>query len=103
MIFRRKSSTKTAANDASSFSTATPTCHNPVSYTHLDVYKRQGLDKAGLPEFEESAAAYGLADDGFSTQAYFFDYDKDGDLDMYQVTNEIYDPRTCLLYTSRCV
>ncbi|MBP6024579.1 VCBS repeat-containing protein [Ferruginibacter sp.] len=33
--------------------------------------------------FKEEAEAYGLADTGFSTQAVFFDYDKDGDLDMY--------------------
>ncbi|MES2648775.1 MAG: VCBS repeat-containing protein [Bacteroidota bacterium] len=33
--------------------------------------------------FKEEAAAYGLADSGFSSQAAFFDYDKDGDLDMY--------------------
>lgn len=34
--------------------------------------------------FKEEAASYGLADTGYSTQAVFFDYDKDGDLDMYQ-------------------
>jgi len=33
--------------------------------------------------FKEQAATYGLADTGYSTQAAFFDYDKDGDLDMY--------------------
>lgn len=33
--------------------------------------------------FKEEAANYGLADTSFSTQAVFFDYDKDGDLDMY--------------------
>jgi enediyne biosynthesis protein E4 len=33
--------------------------------------------------FKEEAVAYGLADTGYSTQAVFFDYDKDGDLDMY--------------------
>ncbi|MGG9962871.1 VCBS repeat-containing protein [Ferruginibacter sp. SUN106] len=33
--------------------------------------------------FKEEAETYGLADTGFSTQAVFFDYDKDGDLDMY--------------------
>lgn len=33
--------------------------------------------------FKEEAAAYGLADTGYSTQAVFFDYDRDGDLDMY--------------------
>ena len=33
--------------------------------------------------FEESAGKYGLDDPGYSIQAAFFDYDKDGDLDMY--------------------
>ncbi len=33
--------------------------------------------------FKEEAEAYGLADTGYSTQAVFFDYDKDGDLDMF--------------------
>ncbi|HTM92425.1 MAG TPA: VCBS repeat-containing protein, partial [Flavisolibacter sp.] len=33
--------------------------------------------------FKEQAAEYGLADTGYSSQAVFFDYDRDGDLDMY--------------------
>ncbi len=33
--------------------------------------------------FTESAAAYGLSFSGFSTQAVFFDYDHDGDLDCF--------------------
>ncbi len=37
--------------------------------------------------FTESAEEYGLADRGFSTQASFFDYDKDGDLDLYLLNN----------------
>ena len=41
-----------------------------------------GNDAGGNPVFEEMAAAYGLASTGFSNQSYFFDYDKDGDLDM---------------------
>ena len=32
--------------------------------------------------FEDQAEAYGLASTGYSNQSYFFDYDKDGDLDM---------------------
>ena len=58
------------------------------------LYINQGLNKDNIPTFKESAKEYGLADTGFSTQAYFFDYDHDGDLDMYQVTNELYDPKT---------
>lgn len=37
--------------------------------------------------FTESAEEYGLADLGFSTHASFFDYDKDGDLDVYLLNN----------------
>ena len=36
--------------------------------------------------FTECAAAVGLDDNGYSCQAEFFDYDRDGDLDMYLVT-----------------
>jgi hypothetical protein len=37
--------------------------------------------------FKESAADYGLDHYGFSTQAYFFDFDNDTDLDMYLVNH----------------
>jgi hypothetical protein len=37
--------------------------------------------------FTERAREYGLADQGFSTHAVFFDYDKDGDLDCYLLNN----------------
>ncbi|MBN3583877.1 VCBS repeat-containing protein [Algoriphagus aestuarii] len=37
--------------------------------------------------FLEMAEDYGLADQGFSTHAVFFDYDKDGDLDVYLLNN----------------
>ncbi len=44
-------------------------------------------NKGNVPLFEESGTRYGLADEGFSIQAAFFDYDKDGDLDCYILTN----------------
>ena len=66
---------------------------DPLLRTNL-LYINHGLNKDGVPVFKESAQAYGLADAGFSTQGYFFDYDKDGDLDLYLVTNELYDPLT---------
>ncbi|HMP99588.1 MAG TPA: CRTAC1 family protein, partial [Cyclobacteriaceae bacterium] len=37
--------------------------------------------------FTERAEEYGLADQGFSTHAVFFDYDNDGDLDVYLLNN----------------
>jgi len=64
-----------------------------VRRTNL-LYINQGLNKEGIPIFKESAAAYGIADTGFSTQGVFFDYDNDGDLDLYIVTNELNDPKT---------
>ncbi len=41
----------------------------------------------GNNTFKESAAAYNLNDKGYSTHASFFDYDKDGDLDLYILNN----------------
>ncbi|MEL7533858.1 MAG: VCBS repeat-containing protein, partial [Bacteroidota bacterium] len=39
--------------------------------------------------FREAAAEYNLDLVGFSTQAVFFDYDRDGDLDMFQLNHSI--------------
>ena len=54
----------------------------------------QGI-KNGIPEYKDMAAAYGLDAPGTqSTQAVFFDYDKDGDLDMFLLnhSNHTYNP-----------
>ena len=42
----------------------------------------------GNDTFTESAAEYGIADTGYTTQAAFFDYDKDGDVDLYLLTHD---------------
>ncbi len=42
--------------------------------------------------FVDKAAEYGLDFVGFSTQAAFFDYDRDGDLDMYLLNHSIKNP-----------
>ena len=48
-----------------------------------------GVDENGIPIFKESAAEYGIDNLGFSIHAVFFDYDRDGDLDMYLSNNSI--------------
>ena len=53
------------------------------------LYINQGLNSDKIPVFREEAAEYGLDDDSHTTQADFFDYDNDGDLDVYLVVNEI--------------
>ncbi|GAB3533594.1 VCBS repeat-containing protein [Pontibacter brevis] len=50
----------------------------------LFINKGTGADNS--PLFEEEAEKYGLADTGYTSQAVFFDYDKDGDLDVYLAT-----------------
>ncbi|MCH7521870.1 MAG: CRTAC1 family protein, partial [Candidatus Marinimicrobia bacterium] len=52
-----------------------------------ELFINQGNRADGTPTFIESAAEYGIADRGFSTHAAFFDYDRDGDLDLYVLNN----------------
>jgi len=42
-----------------------------------------GINDSGIPSFSEMAEKYGIAEDGPSVAAEFFDYDRDGDLDLY--------------------
>ena len=49
-----------------------------------------GVDKNGIPHYKEEAAQYGLDFSGFSTQALFFDYDMDGDLDMFLLNHSVH-------------
>jgi hypothetical protein len=50
------------------------------------LYMNQGVQD-GVPVFRELAAAYGIADTGYSTQGAFLDYDGDGDLDLFLIRN----------------
>ena len=52
-----------------------------------ELWINQGPDKDGTPHFREMAEQYGVADEGYSTQAVFFDYDHDGDLDLLVINN----------------
>lgn len=53
------------------------------------LFINQRTNSKGIPQFTDQAEAYGLADSSYSTQSYFFDYDRDGDLDMLLVNENI--------------
>lgn len=53
------------------------------------LFVNQGLNEDGVPIFNEMAEQYGIADTGNSMGATFFDYDKDGLLDLYVLNNVI--------------
>lgn len=52
------------------------------------LFVNQGLDQNGIPQFKEMAQEYGIAESRNSMGATFFDYDKDGYLDLYVLNNE---------------
>lgn len=53
-----------------------------------ELWVNKGLQN-GIPHFENQAAQFGLDFSGFSTQAAFFDYDLDGDLDMFLLNHAV--------------
>ncbi len=52
-----------------------------------ELYVNQGNDSNGIPIFKEMAKSYGLDLPHFSTQAAFFDYDRDNDLDLFLINH----------------
>ncbi|MEM0995407.1 MAG: VCBS repeat-containing protein, partial [Bacteroidota bacterium] len=59
------------------------------SFRKNALFVHQGNDENGIPIFEEQAEQYGLDIATYSTQAAFFDYDKDGDLDLFLINHDI--------------
>jgi len=47
------------------------------------LFINQGNNSEGIPTFIDEAEERGVADESSTTQGTFFDYDKDGDLDLY--------------------
>ena len=60
-----------------------PIDHNGDPHVYFQHSRNQLFINNGNNTFTESAAKYGLDIVGYNTQAVFFDYDKDGDLDMF--------------------
>ena len=57
--------------------------------TEPDQRRNQLFINNGNLTFTERAKEYGLDDPGYSTQAVFFDYDNDGDLDMMLINHNV--------------
>jgi len=56
------------------------------------LYINQGVNAAGIPIFKDEAKQYGLNFASYSNQAAFFDYDLDGDLDLFLMKNQSVHP-----------
>ena len=52
-----------------------------------NLFINQGIDKNGNPTFKDLASEYGLAGAESTTSCQFFDYDNDGDLDVFVAVN----------------
>ena len=62
----------------------------PVSDRKNLLYINKGVNKkTGIPIFKDEAEEYGLADTSSTQMSAFFDYDNDGDLDVYLLVNEL--------------
>jgi hypothetical protein len=69
------------------------TLHKKAAQRANLLYVNQGNDEGGNPKFREMAVDYGVADTTFTTHSAFFDYDNDGDLDLFVLVDQIADPR----------
>ncbi len=63
------------------------------NYKELQAHNLLYINK-GNNTFTESSTIYGLDFSGLSTQASFFDYDNDGDMDMYLMNHSVHTPRS---------
>ncbi len=58
--------------------------------SHNQFLINQGIGKDSIPTFKDEAKALGLDFSGFSTQAAFFDFDDDEDLDMFLLNHSVH-------------
>jgi enediyne biosynthesis protein E4 len=67
----------------------TSTASNNPNKCKNRLWINNGIKNNNDPVFTEMAEDYGIAEDGQSVSAAFFDYDKDGDLDLYVLNNTV--------------
>lgn len=69
---------------------------DPANRRNL-LFVNQGLNGDGIPVFKEVAGDYGIDDTAYSVHAAFFDYDNDGDLDLFVANTRLADRSTATL------
>ncbi len=67
----------------------TCTAYNESEKRKNRFWINQGLQDDGQLVFKEMAETYGISDSSYSVHAAFFDYDRDGDLDLYLLINYV--------------
>ena len=71
--------------------TVRPSGRLRANLLYLNKGSTPGPDGLPIPTFTEVAATCGIADTSHTTQSTFLDYDRDGDLDLYVLVNEMDD------------
>jgi enediyne biosynthesis protein E4 len=54
------------------------------------LFIHNGLNTNGIPQYKQAAADWGINVSGYSTHSAFFDYDLDGDLDLYVLNHAVH-------------
>ena len=67
---------------------------NKMFQSRNQLFINEGNNDQGIPRFTDRAIEFGLDLIGFSTQACFFDYDLDGDLDMFMLNHSLHQQGT---------
>ncbi len=62
--------------------------------TQNQLLVNKGLNSDGIPQFEDEAEKYGLNISSYAQQAGFFDFDTDGDLDLFLLNHSLHPNRT---------
>jgi enediyne biosynthesis protein E4 len=62
------------------------------------LYINHGVNAQGVPEFTNEADAYHVSDTSHNTTSAFFDFDNDGDLDLFLGLNKMNDGKTPNVY-----
>lgn len=69
-----------------------PHVQNGTSHIYFNNSRNQLFINNQNNSFTESAEKWGIAIEGYNTQSVFFDYDKDGDLDLFQLQHSTHQP-----------